>query len=234
MEVVQGDLDDQASLERAFTGGSAIFAMTAFSGHAFNDPPTFEAAENEGKKPTEIAAERDPSQGNTAIRAAAKVHTLNRLVFSTLSDARKWSSGEVTKTYHFNSAAMATEYPKKDFPAPGEENKLSPARQLCQQLAFFCATYVQEAGGSLGAVPVLDACEWKTTAIHQRAAGHRPFREGARSLCESPSGTIMVGHRDTLMTAEEYAVMWGRVNVAKCGTSGSPWKKLQPTTSRTG
>ena len=117
VELVKADFDDQASLERAFSGANAIFAMTDIFQHVFANPSTFERAEKEGKHPFEIAKERDMQQGKNLVRAAAKqIETLDTFVFSTLSDARKRSQGAVTENYHFDSTAATAQCIKDDFP----------------------------------------------------------------------------------------------------------------------
>jgi len=49
-------------------------------------------------------------KGKNIAVAAAGVDTLERLVFSLLSNARKWSKGKYTWVYHFDSKARVAEY----------------------------------------------------------------------------------------------------------------------------
>lgn len=73
VELVKADLGDPASVERAFEGANAIYSVTDYFQHLFNDPSTFKQAEKEGKKPTVIAMEREMVHGKNIIHAAAKV-----------------------------------------------------------------------------------------------------------------------------------------------------------------
>jgi uncharacterized protein YbjT (DUF2867 family) len=68
-EVVEADLDDQASLERAFSGAHGAYCVTNFWEH-------FSAAK-------EQAQVRNLAQ-------AAKVAGVNHVIWSTLEDTRKW------------------------------------------------------------------------------------------------------------------------------------------------
>jgi uncharacterized protein YbjT (DUF2867 family) len=68
-EVVQADLDDAASLERAFAGAYGAFCLTNFWEH--------------------FSAEKEVAQARNMAQAA-KAAGLRHLVWSTLEDTRKW------------------------------------------------------------------------------------------------------------------------------------------------
>jgi hypothetical protein len=51
-----------------------------------------------------------PSNLKGVIDAAAKVHSLERFVLSSLSNAAKWSNGKYPHVYHFDSKAKAEDY----------------------------------------------------------------------------------------------------------------------------
>src|SRR5919107_2439820 len=68
-EVVAADLDDQASLERAFAGAYGAFCITNFWEH--------------------FSAEKEIAQAGNMARAA-KAAGLQHVIWSTLEDTRKW------------------------------------------------------------------------------------------------------------------------------------------------
>ncbi|KAH6603813.1 hypothetical protein Trco_007259 [Trichoderma cornu-damae] len=113
-EVVCADMDDPSTLEQAFQGANAIFAVSDFWG-LYNDP-----ANKDKPKPGQPlnvwAAEHETQQLKNVIDAASKVPTLERFVLSSLSNATKWSKGEYTHVYHFDSKAKAEEYGKEKYP----------------------------------------------------------------------------------------------------------------------
>ncbi|KAK4895596.1 hypothetical protein LTR27_006379 [Elasticomyces elasticus] len=133
VELVAADLDDVASLERAFEGANAIFAVTGkLLKHyvtcskltSLTDfwqfvqlPSTHQAAAEQGRQPNEIAMDLEVQQGKNIIHAAAKhLWTLDRLIVSTLSDSEKWSGGQIKWNLHFDGKAKYTQYLKDNFP----------------------------------------------------------------------------------------------------------------------
>src|SRR5262245_31137365 len=68
-EVVSADLDDQASLERAFAGANGVFALTNFWEH--------------------FSPEKELAQAGNQARAA-KAAGVRHVIWSTLEDTRKW------------------------------------------------------------------------------------------------------------------------------------------------
>jgi len=70
-EVVQADLDDQASLERAFAGAYGVFALTNFWEH--------------------FSPEKELAQAGNQARAA-KAAGVRHVIWSTLEDTRRWVS----------------------------------------------------------------------------------------------------------------------------------------------
>ena len=118
VEMVQADLDDPSSLHSAFSGATAIFAITDFWA------PFFDPESRKKVKPSqslnEWAYEKELAQAKAIIDAAAKVDVdeggLQRLIWSGLSAAKKWSKGKYTWVYHFDSKADATEYIEKEQP----------------------------------------------------------------------------------------------------------------------
>ncbi|CAG9982445.1 unnamed protein product [Clonostachys byssicola] len=83
IQVVQADLDDAKSLEVAFEGSTAIFAVTNFWAAPFTDPISLnERGQQEYQQILNIG------------KAASRVSTLKHLVISSLPWAEKVSSGK--------------------------------------------------------------------------------------------------------------------------------------------
>ncbi|KAK6367975.1 hypothetical protein LTS17_010128 [Exophiala oligosperma] len=122
-EVVRADLDDPKSLDAAFFGAHAIFAVTDFWQFA-QSPKTHELAAKEGITWNEAAYRLEVQHGfnimDAAARACAGVTTaegedegdcvLERLVFSSLSGARRASKGKYSWVYHFDSKSRVVDY----------------------------------------------------------------------------------------------------------------------------
>ncbi|KAL3481322.1 hypothetical protein BJX99DRAFT_218798 [Aspergillus californicus] len=112
-EVVQADLDSPSTLSAAFENANAIFAVSDFWG-LFGDPANAAKAKDQ---PLNVwAANHETEQLKGVIDAAAKIPTLERFVFSSLSDATKWSKGKYTHVYHFDSKAKAEAYGRETYP----------------------------------------------------------------------------------------------------------------------
>ncbi|MCJ1250688.1 hypothetical protein MMC30_007916 [Trapelia coarctata] len=116
IEIVKADLGDTDSLIAAFKGANAIFAVTDFWTHI--DPANNAKAEQAGKTINEYAYDLEVRQGmNIADAAAATstLQTLEKFVYSALSNAKKWSKGKYTWVYHFDSKAAVVEYVKEKY-----------------------------------------------------------------------------------------------------------------------
>lgn len=108
VEMVNADLDDVASLTTAFDGAYAVFSVLDFW-------TGFRNAANESKlKPgqtmLEWAHDYELQQGKNVFAAASQTPGLERLVFSALSYATKWSGGKYKHIYHFDAEGRAVEY----------------------------------------------------------------------------------------------------------------------------
>lgn len=114
-ELVAADLDDPASLRRAFQGVSAVFAVTDFW-QFMSNPGTAADAEKKGISMNEVAMQREIAQGKNLVDVVAETESVERFIFSTLSDSRKWSNGEITENYHFDGKAVVEVYLKETYP----------------------------------------------------------------------------------------------------------------------
>ncbi|UKZ74586.1 hypothetical protein TrVFT333_002256 [Trichoderma virens FT-333] len=100
IEVVAADLNDEPSLEKAFSGVSIIFAVTDF----------FEPFAKVGP---ERAMEIEYQQGINLALAASKIPTLRLYIWSTLPNSTKLSDGAVTVP-HFQAKARVDDYIKSE------------------------------------------------------------------------------------------------------------------------
>lgn len=116
VELITADLEDVASLTKAFAGSTIIFGVTDFWGQISN--PKLQAKAQESGRPLNVEAYHGEVQlGRNIVDAAnATVDTLDRFVLSTLSPAKKWSKGKYSKNYHFDAKWTAVEYLKETYP----------------------------------------------------------------------------------------------------------------------
>ena len=113
VEMVSADLDDVTSLEAAFRGASVIFAVTDFWTGFRNPANSSKVAP--GQTLLEWAHDYELQQGKNIFEAASGVKGLERLIFSALSYATKWSKGKTPHVYHFDSEARAVEYAQTQY-----------------------------------------------------------------------------------------------------------------------
>ncbi|KAM0715372.1 hypothetical protein Q7P37_008870 [Cladosporium fusiforme] len=90
VEVVQADLSDPASLERAFDGAHIIYAMTDFW--------------------QSMSAEIEFEQGKSIADIAVSLPQLEHFVWSSLPDGRSLSEGKYSNIFHWQSKAALTDY----------------------------------------------------------------------------------------------------------------------------
>lgn len=107
VDMVQADLNDEVSLDRAFTGAHAIFAVTDYYEHFFPY----------GK---DVAIETETRYGINMAKAAAKISGLERYLWSTLPLTSALSKGKIV-TPHFESMGRVDAYIKEHLPALFQE-----------------------------------------------------------------------------------------------------------------
>jgi hypothetical protein len=110
VDVVQADLDDLETLKAAFSGATAIFAYTAFNVILSSQEAVEKFQLGKVAFLGQAAYEIELRQGKNIADAAAGVPELHRLVWSTLSNAKKWSNGQYQHVYHFDAKAAVTDY----------------------------------------------------------------------------------------------------------------------------
>ena len=118
VEIVKGDLNDVDSLVAAFTGANAIYAVTDFWLH-LREKSNIPKAQAAGLSINEYAYQLEVQQGKNIATAASNpvvAKTLERFIFSSLSDTKKWSHGKYSHNYHFDSKADISSYIMNELP----------------------------------------------------------------------------------------------------------------------
>lgn len=207
IELVKADLDDPASLKEAFKDANVIFVNTDFWGF-LNDPETFSLAEKQGKYPNQVAYDREVQQGKNAADAAAAVPTLDRYIWSTLSDTKKWSKGEFTWNLHFDSKALVTSYIQSDLPALAAKTSYLQVGMYVQNWKMNPAMRpAKQADGSF-TLKYPKAFATMPAPLVNPAQDTGLFVEG---LLSSPAGGLMVGY-SRMMANVDFWRLWARVN----------------------
>lgn len=106
--MVVGDTNDATSLRQAFSGASAIFAVTDFWGSDCN--VLSKSGSESGQKIMERLAEIEIQSGKNIADAAADTATLRRFIWSSLPAAKRLSGGKYSGVYHFDAKAVVDEY----------------------------------------------------------------------------------------------------------------------------
>ncbi|KIX05561.1 uncharacterized protein Z518_06433 [Rhinocladiella mackenziei CBS 650.93] len=114
VKVISANLDDPSSLMTAFKGAYAIFSVTDFWA-AYKDPAN-QTKRAPGQAMNVWSYEHELEQGKNVFDAAAKTDGLQRMIFSSLSYAKKWSGGKYSHVYHLDSKAEAVEYGRLKYP----------------------------------------------------------------------------------------------------------------------
>jgi hypothetical protein len=112
VEVVKANLDDVSTLTEAFRGANVIFLVTDYWA-AVNVPENYAKAAAQGKPIRDYAFDLEVAQGINAAKVAVDpsvLPTLERFVFSSLADMRKWTNGKMSFKNHFESKGRIEEH----------------------------------------------------------------------------------------------------------------------------
>jgi hypothetical protein len=102
VEMVQADQKDEASLDKAFEGANVIFAVTDYYDFFF-------------QKGKEASMELEYTYGTNMAKAAAKVSTLERYIWSTLPPTGLISGGKAVVP-HFEGKGRVNSFIQKELP----------------------------------------------------------------------------------------------------------------------
>ncbi|KAI7544151.1 hypothetical protein KC331_g6976 [Hortaea werneckii] len=117
VDVVQADLNDFKSLQIGFKGANYIFAYTdtasiirdSTSTGKSNSVGSHEDSTTPPLPPPEFYS-IEVQQGKNIADAAAEVPQLERLVWSSLPNVKRWSGGKYDQVFHFDAKAAVAEY----------------------------------------------------------------------------------------------------------------------------
>jgi len=98
-------------------GANIVFGNTAFDNAFITQPPEVVAQLRPGQTVREWCYKREYNQGKNIADAVATVaDNLDLFVWSSLSDAAKWSKGKYKGVFHFDSKAHVVDYIHKTYP----------------------------------------------------------------------------------------------------------------------
>lgn len=108
-EIVQGSLFDPSSLSVAFEGAHVILLNTDFF-EVYNT----ESAKGDPEKASQVAFDSDHAAGKNAVVAAANLHSLERLVYTSFGPIKEFSKRKYAKTNHWNSKVAVSKFIDKE------------------------------------------------------------------------------------------------------------------------
>lgn len=211
IELVAADLNDVASLDKAFEGANVIFANTDFW-QFLSDPSTYATAEATGKPPNHVAFDREVQQGKNAVDAAAKhTDTLDRFIWSTLSDTKKWSKGEFTWNFHFDSKAAVEQYIKDSQPALAAKTSYLQVGMYLQNWQMNPALRPQKKPDGTFTISLPKAFEDYPAPLVDPSRDTGLF---VQALVDAPAGSAMLGYAKEATHGDHWRT-WARVHGVK-------------------
>ncbi|MCJ1332598.1 hypothetical protein MMC10_009291 [Thelotrema lepadinum] len=123
-EIVQGNLEDTASLAAAFQGAHAIFLNTDFWATYHPAKAALEAEKKSVEPASQKAFDYETTNGKNAVDVAAAVPTLQRFVYSALSPITKGSGGKYTHAFHSEAKSWIVEYIENEQPQLGKKTSI--------------------------------------------------------------------------------------------------------------
>ncbi|GKT90375.1 nmrA-like family protein [Colletotrichum tofieldiae] len=202
VEIVEGDLNNVQSLKSAFKGANVVFGNTIFP---FELAMTSSPQLRPGQSLEQWGYELEVKQGKNLADAVAEVESLELLIWSTLSAARKWSNGKYQNIFHFDSKAAVVQYIEETYPSLFRKTSLL-------ELGLFVTNW------KISAVNI----PWKkrddgVMVLRMPGNGNQPIPHVlveetgiyARALAKAPPGTHLLACSE-LMTWPDYADLWAR------------------------
>ena len=114
-EIVQGDLEDQVSLQEAFEGANAIFLNTDFRATYYATKAKLEAEKKSVEPASQVAFDYETTSGKNAANVAAALPNLERFIYSALGPM-KGNSGGKNRSLHPEAKAFIVEYIENKLP----------------------------------------------------------------------------------------------------------------------
>ncbi|KAL5315173.1 hypothetical protein ACEPPN_017824 [Leptodophora sp. 'Broadleaf-Isolate-01'] len=213
VEIIKGDLDDKASLIPAFEGAHTIFANTDFFIHFFGAIGSPDLAS--GRNPKVYGYDREVEQGLNIAEVAASpavLKTLERFIYSSLSDASKWSRGKYKEVYHFDCKAEVIRVIREKYPNLAERMSTLQMGHYVENWKTFAALapQKQDDGSFVMRRPTAAGLRWEFV-VAEKDTG-----EFVKALVELPPGSDFLGVSEA-MTMPKFIEIWGRIHGVKVG-----------------
>lgn len=209
VELVQGDLDDKASLIRAFEGANVIFANTDFFAPFFQvigstDPQLSSTAAKQ-----QHACDREVAQGMNIAEAAetpSVLKTLERFIFSSLCDSKKLSGGKYPGVYHHNSKAEMERLIEQRCPGVFARMSTVHLGNYVTNWRFFPKMMPQKTADGNSVLERTPPPEFRMPFV----VTERDTGVFVKALLDMPVGKNLLAVSEW-MTMPELAALWGRV-----------------------
>ncbi|TGO23611.1 hypothetical protein BPAE_0127g00320 [Botrytis paeoniae] len=212
VEIVQADFDDETSLSSAFQGATVIYSNTDFFVHLFTG---ISEGTPSGRTVLEHAYDREVAQGINIAEAAASpsvLETLEYLIYSSLSDATKWSKGKYTTVYHFDSKAETIRQIESRFPElVARMSTLQMGYYVTNWKAFPPMAPQKQTDGSFLFERPLSPDSVVEFVVTQKDTGGF-----VKALIDLPPGKNLIGVSER-MTWKEWTKIWGDFLGVKAG-----------------
>ncbi|KAI0153397.1 hypothetical protein BJ166DRAFT_594573 [Pestalotiopsis sp. NC0098] len=211
VDVVQADYNDAATLPAALEGAHVVFCNTDFFVNMMSAQP--DALPAGVRSVNEQAYRLEVAQNVAVAEAAARAAPhLERFVLSSLSHASRWSRGEITSLWHYDSKAEALRIIGERFPDLAAKVSTVQIGHYVENMHAFPGMMPQrQADGSYAVlrplgpdVPIPFVVAGKDTGAFVKA------------LVDAPAGTDLLGASE-VMSWEQWAAVWGRVNGVQAG-----------------
>ena len=205
VEIFKGDLDDKQSLLPVFEGAAVIFSNTDFFSHFFEAVASNETTK--GRTPNEYAFDREVEQGINIAEAASAptvLKTLEHFIFSTLSDAKKWSKGKYTYIYHNDTKIEILRATQSRFPEVAARMSTLLLGHFVETWKIFPPLLPQKQPDGSFLVNRTFPPDYKMPFVVARK-DTGPF---VKALVDLPPGKNLLGVSEN-MTWPDYAKLWG-------------------------
>ncbi|KAI9685792.1 MAG: hypothetical protein M1820_010748 [Bogoriella megaspora] len=205
VELIKADLSDKHSLSPAFEGANVIFSNTDFFGPLRNAMGSKEITG--GRTVHEYAYDTEVAHGINIAEAASSstvLKTLERFIYSSLSDARKWSGGKYKHVYHFDSKAETIRNIQSRFPAVAERMSVVQFGHYVTNWKHLPALAPQKQ--SDGSFILARPSSPKTKVPF--AVPHQDTGSFVKALVDLPPRKHLLGVSES-MTFSEWAKVWG-------------------------
>ncbi|KAG6890059.1 hypothetical protein C0995_012517 [Termitomyces sp. Mi166 len=215
IEMVAGDLDNTSSLIPAFEGAHVIFGVTDFWQPIRH--PEITVPLPSGQPLNQACYHLEVQRGKNLANAAAQVSTLEHFIFSSVSDAKKWSKGKYSRVYHFDAKAAVVDYIRESLPNLSKKmSALHVGLYVTNWKIFsFLGPRKQPDGTYVVSLPA-DPNTPLPMIDPSKDTGHL-----VRALIQVPPGKTVLGF-GSMISWNDYMKLWGNI----LGFPGSRYEQI--------